>query len=526
MKKKLTKNQRLAKAIEILLNGKPADRITACRESFPLFLGVYFNHYIKAAFADFHYDIMDNLIKVETGEIYEYALVAFRYSAKTSLVKAWLTWIACYKKRNYVVVTSYDETNSEAILNTIAHNLTEIGNPLLYSDMLYYYGTPLYTKERAKDEVTTKTKGMFQLSNGVWFESGSVNTVFRGRQSPSGSRIDLVVMDDIENTRTVASPDMTLKIRKQMDELRSAGDLMNRLSVVYLGNKISKYGNIAFLQECAGKFPKFVYHEIPLIDDEGNVMWKAYTPERIKELRLQFADTFNAEFLNKPDEISDIFKPQRETFLKCIEDVEPKKNVVLIGVDTGENKYMVVGNLNGLFVAEYWDVREKYKRVRFFLDKYPHALCCIDGQGDPTATAELIADYPDRVFKCYFRQDGKNEEFVRLDEEEGTILADKHRLTTFTHDEFATERITLHGEQEYWDELYISHWTNMMRVSKPTSLGVRKMWERKGGDHKNGDHLAMATVYWRALVSLYEKIKPQTSVVTYANNSLEVINLS
>lgn len=492
---KLTKNQKHAKAARLLLNANPIDRITACRDSFPLFLIVYFNHFITASFADFHYDIMDDLKDVESGKLYEYALVAFRFCAKTSIVKAWLTWIACYRKRNYVVVTSFDETNSENILNTVAHNLTEIGNKLLYTDMLFLYKQPLYTKERGRDEVTTKTKGMFQLSNGIWFESGSVNTVFRGRNTPDGHRIDLIVMDDIENTRTVSSVDVTMKIRKQIDELRSASDLLAHLSVIYLGNKISKHGNVAFLQECSKTYPKFKYKEIPLIDDKGIVTWKAFTPDKIDELRRQFSETFNAEFLNKPDESESIFKPTREAFLACVEYVAPSKDRIIIGMDTGNIKYLVVGDSKGLFINEYC---EDYSQLEYYLNKYPTSLVVIDAQGDPTGTRDIMLKYKGRIFRCFFRMDAKSEEMVRLEKDEYTIVADRNRLITWTYDEFATGRTTLYGEIDYWDDLYIKHWTNMYRTSKMTALGQRRIWERKGGGHEDGDHEAIATVYWRA----------------------------
>lgn len=509
---KLTKNQKHAKAARILLDANPIDRITACRDNFPLFLVVYFNHFITAPFADFHYDVMKDLADIENGNLYEYALVAFRFCAKTSIVKAWLTWIACFKKRNYVVVTSYDETNSENILNTVAHNLTEVGNKLLYDDMLFLYKRPLYTKERAKDEVTTKTKGMFQLSNGIWFESGSVNTVFRGRNSPDGKRIDLVVMDDIENTRTVASIDVTMKIRKQMDELRSAGNLLDHISVVYLGNKISKHGNVAFLEECEKTYPKFKYKEIPLISDDGEIAWKAFTPEKIKELREQFADTFNAEFLMKPDEIEAIFKPSREELLACIEYVPPAKDRVVIGMDTGKTKYLVVGDTKGLFINEYCD---GYEQLEYYLNKYPDSQAVLDAQGDPTATKEMQLKYPGRVFACRFQMDRKGDEMVTLYEDEPTIIADRNRLISWTYDEFSSQRTTLYGEVDYWDDLYIKHWTNMYRTTKMTSIGQRRVWERKGGDHENGDHLALATVYWRAGVQV---LRGPTVIKVYDKN--------
>jgi len=512
---KLTKNQRLAKAVRLLLNGSADDRLYASSKSFPIFFLTYYSHVVKAVFGDFHYDIFDDLSDIATGKLYEYALVAFRFSAKSTILKAYLAWLACFKKRNCIIVTSYDSENSETILNDVANNLTELGNPLLYHDMYHMYGQKLFTKEREKDQMTVRANGIFQLTNGVWFEAGSVNTVFRGRNK-NGQRPDLILMDDIENTRTVASADITMKIRKQMDELRSAGDIMTATSVIYLGNKISKYGNVAYLEECSTKYPKFKYKEIPLVDDNGVIAWKAFTPERIQELRESFADTFNAEFLNKPDDVEAIFKPSADALRACVENVAPKKDRIVIGMDTGKKKYIVVGDAKGLFINDFC---EDYSQLEYYLDKYDDSIAVLDGQGDPTKTAEMIAKYPGRVFPCYFRMDGKSEEFVKLREDDGSIIADRNRLITWTYDEFATGRTTLHGDIEYWDELYIPHWTNMYRISKPTSIGMRKVWERKGGDHLNGDHLALATVYWRAGVAV---LPEYTGFSIINTNSLEL----
>lgn len=498
LKQKKSKNKKLAEAVRLLLEASPQDRLDACERSFPLFMGCYFSHFIKAPFADFHYDIMKDLTDIESGELYEYALVAFRFCAKTSILKAYLTWIACFMKRKYIVVTSYDQDNSDNILSDVANNLTEIGNELLFKDMLFKYGFAIFTKERRKDEMTVTAHGMYQLRNGVWFEAGSVNTVFRGRNK-NGQRIDLIVMDDIENTRTVASPDITLKIRKQMDELRSASDILDKVSVIYLGNKISENGNIAFLETCVTKYPRFKYKEVPLELDDGTVTWKAFTPEKIVELKEQFADTYQAEFNNKPIKDGAIFKPNRDKIIACIENVPPKKDRIIIGMDTGSKKYIVVGDSRGLFINDYCD---DYSQLEYYLNKYENSIAVLDGQGDPTKTQELKQKYYGRIYTCFFRMDGKNEEYVRLNSDEMTVIADRNRLITFTYDEFDSNRVTLHGELEYWNQLYIPHWTNMYRTAKMTATGMRKVWDRKGGDHKNGDHLPLATVYWRAGVAV------------------------
>ncbi len=107
MREKIT-----AKQIEWLFKATTAERVFVTRKDFMLFFVYYFAHYVKAPFADFHYDMGDDIHDLVDGKIKELGWFEFRESAKTSLGKGMLSWVIAHRIFDYVNVDARDKSNS------------------------------------------------------------------------------------------------------------------------------------------------------------------------------------------------------------------------------------------------------------------------------------------------------------------------------------------------------------------------------------------------------------------------------
>lgn len=175
------------------------------------------------------------------------------------------------------------------------------------------------------------------------------------------------------------------------------------------------------------------------------------------------------------------------------------KDRIIIGLDTGGNKWYVVGTRQGLF---YYGKDNAYGEVERLLKMFDNSVVIVDGNGDPTATEALFEKYRGRVFKCFFNADRKTQEMVTFgkDSDAGIVWADRNRLIQRVVDEYTDGLIRLfaqESETDWYD--YFLHWNNMYREEDENALGVPvKRWKRVGDDH-----WGLATAYWRAGVDKF-----------------------
>lgn len=479
-------NKSLARAVDYLWNSASKDeRIAACYKSFPLFCATYFSHYIDSPFADFHFMFMDDIENMKYDNFVLWK--AFRASAKTSIAKMAICWWIVYKLRRFIIVDSYDGSNSKQIVMDTAGELAF--NRRLIDD----FGA-LFSKSRITDEMTIKTQTEFKANNGVWVQAGSAGTKFRGRLK-GAKRPDAAILDDMENTETISSDPLTEKVKSHIQELMTgmkAGDSW----ILFLGNGISRYHNVSWIE----KSGNFIVRDVPLVDKEGNIAWAKFTPEMVEELRRINGDRFEPEYNNNPDHNSVRFLPELNDIRANIEYRTPKKDRIVLGVDTGLTTHIIGGDSHGIFLR---DSSVGYAHFEHFMKKYPNAIAIFDPQGDLMRPRELAQKYKGRIYFCYFRPDVKSEDIVKHVEKNGIssneLVADRNRLISWVYDELVEQKLYLYGTDEYWKP-YIDCWKVMYRTTEPTAVGNRKVWKREGADH-----LVLAHAYYRAGLAVIPK---------------------
>ena len=107
----------------------------------------------------------------------------------------------------------------------------------------------------------------------------------------------------------------------------------------------------------------------------------------------------------------------------------------------------------------------------------------------------MKAEYPGRVFLCYFRKDRQSDNYVDWgkDEEYGTVRVDRNRQMTLMVEQLRdTGRIRLNGTKEDWTD-FASHFGNIYRekiLTKDTPhkddktlYGQEYVWKRNSEDH-------------------------------------------
>lgn len=343
------------KLYDKVFNGESQERKYICEKDFRYFFIYYMNDYIKYPFAQFHEDIfryLENLNKyLEPHFLREVGIVAYRESAKTSIAKAYLLWSIIFKKHPYIIVDSYEKSNSETILfDTIVQLQT---NQRIVDD----YGQLYNVKETRGEfkETTQKRISNFVTTNGIRVEAVSTQESLRGRLHKF-NRISLIIADDFENNKTKDSEKVTQKIIEHFQEALAGMDANG--AVIYLGNYITEKGSIQWLMNRSLTDKKMKVLNIPIIKD-GTPTWPgkyALTTEEakqenkisIEELEKKLgSQTFQIEMMNNPyASNSQLFKKEWFQY-RDLEYVKAncKKCYITIDTATGAGK-----DYNGIVV--------------------------------------------------------------------------------------------------------------------------------------------------------------------------------
>lgn len=182
----------------------------------------------------------------------------------------------------------------------------------------------------------------------------------------------------------------------------------------------------------------------------------------------------------------------RKTVVRCIApDVNPMTDVVM-GVDNGIVKTVVIGNSFGIFrVYE----TESWEEIESDIQRY-NAYCVIDANPYPTVPKKLAEKYRGRVFIHYFKQDQKDLNIIHWGEGEnrGVVQSDRTKLIDMVVAEFKSQDILFNMTTSDLEQ-YIYDWGQLFRTIKTSSQGIaRSVWETIEGRR---DHYAFATLYWR-----------------------------
>ncbi len=219
------------KLFEEILEDKEK-RVYACRKNIALFSLYYFSHYHLFEMPDFHSDMyqdlnFDNLV----GAMW----IMYRESAKTSLGKIGLAHMICYERKKFIIWVSYDQRKASSNLYDVAFALQT--NQKIIDD----FGQLFFEKDMDIDEENhrfSKKKSVkeFITSNKIKVIAYSTGMNIRGEVYDS-YRPDMIIMDDIENSKTVVSEAMTLEVTTFIDEMLSGS--APDCNFLILANRIS-----------------------------------------------------------------------------------------------------------------------------------------------------------------------------------------------------------------------------------------------------------------------------------------------
>ncbi len=182
----------------------------------------------------------------------------------------------------------------------------------------------------------------------------------------------------------------------------------------------------------------------------------------------------------------------KQAFFQNLTDkVNMQEGNPVIGVDTGKDINVVVGNERGIF---YYAKSDNYSIVRSLLIRWPQSIAVIDEGGDIVSPRKLREEFPNRVYLCYFRSDTKSENLWDWNEEEGTVRADRNRCLQLVVDEFGEKRIPVFGTEADWTDFW-REWQGMYRTMEETALGTPKyVWNKPSSGRCD---YPFAMVYWR-----------------------------
>jgi len=264
-------------------------RISVFENDFKLFHAYHFGWSYKP----FHINWMDSL-QSDKNTFLEW----FRASRKTTIVKQFVVWCIAYKKYNYIVWMSYEDTDS-------TNNVTDIAKMLFKKSIVDDYGK-LFPVDAKPEDFAKKTQGNFNTTNKIKVQSKSISQSTRwlntyDQEGEQTERPDLLIMDDIDVLKSVMNPRIIEQNeRKILWEVFGALDPLWNKRII-LGNTILEDWTIPRLRNLYKNSPNRDIFRQPLIDDKWYNYWEEeFTPEIIEKLKEEGKTAFWQNYLLKP----------------------------------------------------------------------------------------------------------------------------------------------------------------------------------------------------------------------------------
>jgi len=184
----------------------------------------------------------------------------------------------------------------------------------------------------------------------------------------------------------------------------------------------------------------------------------------------------------------------------CVDIVNEQEGKTIIGVDTGDDYVSyVLMNKQGVFFYDtekgITATKNPYDAIRSLLRRFPTSIAVFDQGGELMNTRQLQAEYPGRVFLCFYNKDRKTLDIARWGENEEywKVSVDRNRMITLMVEQLRdTGRIQLNGAKEEWKD-FAAHFDNIYREKIATKeqkdkddrslYGAEYVWKRNGPDH-------------------------------------------
>lgn len=252
-------------------------RTSITKDSFLYFFHFYYAHYVKYETADFQKEIIHNLEKSTTENLY---VVAFRGSGKSTMVTtAYPIWAILGKQQKKFCII-FCQTRAQAKQHMMNIRTELEGNDVLKKDLGPF--------QEESDEW-----GSFSL---VFKKHGARITVASAEQSIRGirhneHRPDLIICDDVEDVQSTKTREGREKTYHWLrGEVIPAGDRNTRLIIV--GNLLHEDSLLMRIKDEISKGKaKGIFKEYPLLDKNDLCLWpgKYKDTKDIEEEKLKVA---------------------------------------------------------------------------------------------------------------------------------------------------------------------------------------------------------------------------------------------
>lgn len=263
-----------------LVNRMMKDRLvrtSITKDSFLYFFHFYYAHYVRYETADFQKEIIHNLEKSPTENLY---IVAFRGSGKSTMVTtAYPIWSILGKQQKKFCII-FCQTKAQA-----KQHMMNIRNELEDNDLLKRDLGPF---QEESDEWGSHS--LVFSKHGARITVASTDQSIRGLRH-NEYRPDLIICDDVEDVQSTKTREGREKTYHWLrGEVLPAGDRTSRLIIV--GNLLHEDSLLMRIKEEVNQSrTSGVFKQYPLLDEQDNCLWpgKYPTVKEIEEEKLKIA---------------------------------------------------------------------------------------------------------------------------------------------------------------------------------------------------------------------------------------------
>jgi hypothetical protein len=242
-----------------------------------------------------------------------------------------------------------------------------------------------------------------------------------------------------------------------------------------------------------GEFSGYHISQLMLWNKSAKDIIKAYN-DPLKDKQFFYNYVLGLPYIGSEDRIE-----PSVVLRNCVDKVNEQEGRVVIGADTGHGIHYVLMNSQGVFFYDHETTisasKDPYDVIKGYLKRFPRSTAVFDQGGDLIGVRKLQAEFPGRVFLCFYRRDRKSVEITQwgVDDEFGKVQVDRNRMMTLVVEQLRdTGRIRLNGTKEEWTD-FASHFSNLYREKVETKntpdkddrglYGAEYVWKRNGPDH-------------------------------------------
>ena len=273
-------------AFEADTASKKRARIARAKEDRQFFFDTYLPHYFTCAPAPMHAE-MDRLLDATDEPVAVAAARGFSKSTRVSFANP--LHAICFELRRFIVLVQESLDLATPMVMAIRLELEE--NARIKSDYGDLRGRP-WTDE----EIVTRT-GIKVLARG---KGQAIRGIKHGPHRP-----DLVILDDVEEDKSVRSPEQVKRLLQWVREAVMPALEPERGSLMWIGTLLSKKSGLAQVLDD----PAWIHARFPGEHADGTSAWPARFPDLAKLRRKMGSAAYAKEILLAPgDEEGALFR--------------------------------------------------------------------------------------------------------------------------------------------------------------------------------------------------------------------------